>query len=120
MDKQLRKLMRQRQEARTKLTDAHVRIINYVASELSGHFDEVRAAQLREAYVVGHLAETLADMPDFDAAKTSIDQHVRDVLSKKGYATRGSSTDRRTKDEERAYGNAREAWSYIMREAGLR
>lgn len=112
--------MRERQEARAAAATAHAAIVEYVARVFEDDPDEARRDSLREAYVVGHLAETLAGSRDFDPAVSSIDEHVLFVLSKKGHTPRGQSWDRRTKEEDRAYGNAREAWSYTLREAGAR
>ncbi|MXP44855.1 hypothetical protein [Allopontixanthobacter sediminis] len=119
MDKHLRKLMHERQNARAKLTDAHRAIIGFVAEQLSDQIDQ-RADGLRKAYIIGHLAETLAGSPDYDPKNVSVDQFVQFVLSKKGHSARGNGLDYRTKEEERAYGNAREAWSYVLKEARLR
>jgi hypothetical protein len=120
MDLQLRKLMRQRQDARDKLDQALREIVAYVANELDAQDGGFRAAELREAYIVGFLAESLAEAPDFDPDVESIDAFVLNILSKKGHIQRGNSQDYRTRDEQRAYGNAKEAWSYVLKEAGLR
>ena len=126
MDHNLKKMMFARKEARRLYNATYSDIVNYVRRELEdldqegplyGHVRE----SLRLAYVHGHMAEIFeALLKEDEKSPEKLEDYVWQVMEKKGATSRGQSVDRRTREEERAYGNAREAWSYVLKEAGLR
>ena len=120
MDKNLRKLLRKRQDLRIKYHEINSSIIQYISDEFSVGYCEARADELKRTYFVAHLAEALTDEFHNQSTYRSIDEFAYYVLTKKGHLTKGNSVDRRTAREERAFGSAREAWSYSLREAGIR
>ena len=114
MDRHLRRLMLKKQKLRIDYNEIQNAIHQYVQIELEGSIDETRESELKEAFIVGHIADTLSANSDIQMLGEPSDKDVLNVLSKKGALSKGNSRDRRTREEERAYGNAREAWSYLF------
>ena len=126
MDHTLRKMMYDRQEIRRQLKVNQAEISSYIKNEIEQYAEdnaslEVVWEALRLAYMHGHMACTLQEFStNLATPPEQLDSYVWRVLEKKGSLSRGQSTDRRTREEQRAYGAAKEAWSYVLKEVGLR
>jgi bifunctional DNA-binding transcriptional regulator/antitoxin component of YhaV-PrlF toxin-antitoxin module len=122
LDKKLRILMRQREKANESFNLAYQGIISYLREELGAKpTDILRAYELKETYIISHLAKALSIMNHDEQDRfDSLDELARHILAKKCNLARANSSEYRTKEEERAYGSARKSWHDIQKEAGIR